>query len=219
MGLRKLGAGCPTGPAMPPGRWLGLGGTCAPAYASSLQRMLPICGQPKRSRGHFPGSVSSRVPDAGKLSFRAWGLCDLDDQRDQEFVDRSLPEDEARSHHRFPGRCHARGREQGIFRAASGRAGAAGRIERAGAGGADEAFAGTAGSGNFAGPATTGVCGDSRSIERAGRNSEVTDQSGKDRVGTDPATNGSEAVMKTGYGIKSLVFAGVEMEVSLGVEP
>ena len=36
MGLRKLGAGRPTGPAMPPGRRFGLGGTCAPSYASHL---------------------------------------------------------------------------------------------------------------------------------------------------------------------------------------
>ena len=67
MGLRKLGAGCPTGPALPPGRWLGLGGTCAPPLAPHFQCVLPLRRQPHRSRGYFPGSFPARIPDSRQL--------------------------------------------------------------------------------------------------------------------------------------------------------
>src|SRR5215472_6454332 len=79
MGLRKIGAGCPTGPAMSPGRWFGLGGTCAPPFAPHLQHLLPVHGQPHGGRRPGAGCIPSRVPDAGELPLGARRLCDVGD--------------------------------------------------------------------------------------------------------------------------------------------
>src|SRR5208337_4778280 len=87
MGRRKLGAGCPTGPAMPPGRWLGLGGTCASAYQAHLQYLLPICGEPHGSPRFVARGFPSSVPDVGELPVGARRLRNLDDQRDAQSAD------------------------------------------------------------------------------------------------------------------------------------
>lgn len=195
MGLRKLGAGCPTGPAMSPGRRLGLGGTCASPLASHIQHLLPVHRQPYGSRRSGPGCVPTGIPDIGKLPLRARRVCDLGNQRDAEFADRPLPEDEARSDYRFAGRCDAGGGEQRGFGAAAGSAGVAGRVERASAESFDSAFTGIARGGNLARLAAIGVCRDSECAVGAGRHGEVADQSRKDRTGTHPATNGSAASM------------------------
>jgi hypothetical protein len=218
MGLRKLGAGCPTGPALPPGRWLGLGGTCTPALASHFQCVLSVRRQSNRGRGYFAGSVLARVSNVGELSFGAWRVRNVDDQRDTKLADRPLSSNQTGSPDGFPGRRYASGGEQGIERASAGSAGAGERVERAGAVGAHEAFAGIARSGNLARPPATGVCGDSDSVGSAGGHGEVANQSRTHRIGKDFAANGSEAVMKTGGSKKSLVFRGAGNRLPLGVE-
>jgi hypothetical protein len=141
MGLTTLGAGCPTGPAMPPGPWLGLGGTCAPPLAPDLQRLLSVHRQSNRSGRFVAGSFYARVQDLGKLPLGARRLCDVGNQRDAKLADRSLPAHQAGSHYRFARRQDARGREQAIERAASRRIGLTGRIERASAKRVDKTFA------------------------------------------------------------------------------
>ena len=218
MGLRKLGAGCPTGPALPPGRWLGLGGTCTSALASHFQCLLPVRRQSNRGRGHFAGGILARISDIGKLSLGARGICDVDDQRDKKFADRPLPPDEAGSPDRFFGRCHAGSGEQGISRAPARSAGTGERVERASAIGAHQAFAGVTRGGDFARPATIRVCGDSAGVGSAGRHGKVSNQSRTNRIGKDFAANGSEAVMRTGGSKKSLLFQGAGNTLPLGVE-
>jgi hypothetical protein len=219
MGLRKLGAGCPTGPALPPGRWLGLGGTCTSALAPDLQCMLSVRRQSNRGRGYFAGSILAGVPDAGELSVGTRRICNVDDQRDQKFADRPLSQNQAGSPDGLAGRCHAGSGEQGIERATPGPAGAIERIKRASAIGADKTFAGVARGSDFARPAAIGVRGDSAGIGGAGRHGEVSNQSRTHRIGKDFAADGSKAVMSTGGNKENLVFRGAENSLPVGVEP
>src|SRR5215475_8073793 len=216
MGLRELGAGCPTGPAMPPGRGLGLGGTCAPSHAPSLQRMLSLCGQSHGSRGYFAGGVPAGVSYAGELPFGAWGICDVGNECDAELADRPLPAHEARSFDGFARRCHAGGGEQRIVGAAARPTSVARRIELAGAERVDAALTGVARSGDSAGPATTGVRGNSTDLGSTRRYGKVAHQSRTDRVGKDLAFDGSEAVMRTGAVREARGL--VKAEWSLGAE-
>jgi len=219
MGLKKLGAGCPTGPALPPGRWLGLGGTCAPTLAAHLQRMLPIRRKPDGSRGHLSGGFSTSLPDDWQLSLGARRICDVGDQRDSQSVDRSLPQNQARPANRFARRRDARRGEQGIGGTSARPASTGERVERASAIGPDETLSRVARSSNLARPAATRVRGDSASAGSTGRDSEVADQSRANRVGKDFATNGSEAVMRTGGNKRNLVFLGAGIRLPMGIEP
>src|ERR1700676_5646498 len=87
----NVGAGCPTGPAMPAGRRFGLGGACTPSHAPHLQHLLSVYGERHGGGGPVAGRVSAGVSDARELSFGAWWFCDVGDQRDAELADRSLP--------------------------------------------------------------------------------------------------------------------------------
>ena len=203
---------------MPPGRWLGLGGTCAPSHAPSLQRMLPIRGQSHRGRGYFAGSFPAGVPDTRELPLGARRICHLDDERHEELADRPLPADEARPLDGFPGRRHACGGKQGILGAAAGPTSAAWRIGRASAIGFDAAFPRIARGGDSAGPAAAGVRGDSTGAGGAGRNGEVANQPWADRTGAHIATNGCETFMKTRAKAENLIFVGAEAGRDLGVE-
>src|SRR5271165_2252134 len=89
-GAKQLGAGCPTGPTMPPGRWIGLGGTGASSHAPDFQPLLPIHRERNGRRGPVSGSVSASVSDPVELSISTRGVCDLDDQCDEKLADRSL---------------------------------------------------------------------------------------------------------------------------------
>ncbi len=218
MGLRKLGAGCPTGPAMPPGRWLGLGGTCASAHAANLQHLLSICRESHGSRGFDARCVPSRVPDIGKLPLGTRRICDVDDERNAQPADRSLPADEARPHNGFTGRQDAGGGEQSDVGAETRRIGALGRVERAGAKCADAAFAGIAGGGGLARPAATRVCRNTKCAGGAGRHGEVADQPRKDRVGEDLAADGSEAGMTKGVTMSLAVEVTAGTTLPMGVE-
>ena len=218
MGLGELGAGRPIGPALPPGRWLGLGGTCTSSLASHLQCVLPIRWQPNRSRGHYTGSVSASISDACELSFGAWRIRNVDDQRDKKSVDRSLSPDQTGQADRFLGRCHAGGGEQRIHGTAARSAGAAERVERTSAGRVDKTFAGVARSGDFERFAAVRVCRDTGSAGGAGRDGKVSHQPRTDRTGKDSAANGSEAVMRTGRKARNLVIVMAEVGLPLGVE-
>jgi hypothetical protein len=218
MGLRKIGAGCPIGPAMPPGRGLGLGGACASAFAPSLQRVLPIRRQSHRGRRYFAGGFLACVPNARELSFGAWGLCDVDDQRHTKPVDRPLPSNQKGPRDIFSRRFHGGGREQGIGGAAAGRASAARRTERAGAVSADPALARVTRSCDFARPAAVGVCGNSAGARSARGNGEVTHQPRAYRACAYIATNGCEAVMKLRTNARNLVFVEATVALPVGVE-
>jgi hypothetical protein len=219
MGLKKLGAGCPTGPAMPPGRWLGLGGACAPSFAAGLQHMLPIRGQSHGSRRYLAGGFSPRVSDARKLSFGARWICDVDDKRDAKSADRPLPEDETRPGDRFSGRRHACCGNEGVRGPAAGRTSAIRRAEQPSRDSLDAPFAGVARGRNFAGPAAIGICRDSAGFERPRGHRQVTDQSRTHRTSAHIATNGCEAVMKLRTRGKNLVFVEATTLLPVGVEP
>ena len=195
IGAKQLGAGCPTGPAMPPGRRFGLGGVGASPYAPHIQLVLPVHREWHGSRRPLSGSVLEGVPDVGKLSSGTRRVCNLDDQRDTEPADRPLPSNEAGPHHRFAGRRHAGGGEQRVGGASPRPASAAWRVERASADGFNQTLTGVTGSGNITRLAATGICGDSTEPGSAGGYGKVTDQSGTYRIGTNFATNGSTAIM------------------------
>jgi hypothetical protein len=218
MGLGELGAGRPIGPALPPGRWLGLGGTCTSSLAPHFQCVLSIRWQPNRSRGHYARSVSASVPDAGELPVSARRVCNLDDQRDKKPADRSLSANQTRPSDRFTGRRHASNGEQGIRRAATGPASAAERVERSGTERINKAFARVARGSNFERFAAVGVCRDSGTAGGAGGDREVSDQPRTDRIGKDPATNGSETVMRTGTETRNLIIVRAEISLPVGVE-
>ena len=218
MGLRELGAGCPTGPALPPGRWLGLGGTCTSTLAPHLQHLLSIRWQPNRGRGHFTGGLLASVPDSGKLPLSPRRLCNLDDQRDQKSADRPLSPYQTRSADRFSRRSYARGGEQRIYGSAPRPAGPDERVERPDSKRADQALAGVTRSGHFARPPAIGICGDSARAGSARRHCEISNQSWTYRVSQDLATNGSKTVMRTGEIIKNLVILRERMSFPVGVE-
>jgi hypothetical protein len=218
MGLGELGAGRPIGPALPPGRWLGLGGTCTSSLASHLQCVLPIRWQPNRSRGHYTGSLSARVSNARELSFGTWGVYDVDDQRNQESADRSLSPNQTGPADRLTGRCHAGGGKQRVRGEAAGSASALERVEWTGSKRTDQTFAGVARGGHSERFATTGICPNSGSIGRTGRDGKVSDQSRADRIGKDSAENGSAAVMKTGRRARNLVIVRAAVSLPVGVE-
>ncbi len=211
IGAEQLGAGCPTGPALPPGRWFGLGGTGASTYAPDLQFVLPIYREWHGGRGPFSGSISEGIPDAGKLSIDARRICNVDDERHPKSADRSLSANEAGSDYGFAGRCDAGSGEQRVVRAASRRTGAAERVERAGADGTHETLAGIAGSGYIARLAAAGLCRDSAEPGGTRRNSKVAHQPGTYRIGTDFAANGSAAIMSG----RKIVMAGVRQNRNL----
>ena len=76
-GARQIGAGCPTGPAMPPGRRFGLGGTGASTHAPDFQPVLPVYRERHGSRGPLKSifaSVRTRQP------LGPWRIRNLDDQ-------------------------------------------------------------------------------------------------------------------------------------------
>ncbi len=208
IGAKQLGAGCPTGPAMPPGRWFGLGGTGASTYAPDLQPVLPVYRERHRSRGFVSRGISAGVPYARELSLSARWIRHVDDQRYQKPADRSLPANEAGSHYGFAGRCYAGGGEQRVVGAASGRTSAAPRVERAGTDGANQAFAGVARGSDSARLATTGLRGNSAEPGGTGRYGKVAHQPGTNRTCQDFAANGSKAIMSK----RRLVMAGVELD-------
>ncbi len=194
IGAKQLGAGCPTGPAMPPGRRFGLGGTGASSYAPDIQPMLPVYREWNGGRGSLSGSISASVPDAGELSLGARRICDVDDQRHAKPADRPLSPNQARPNNGFTGRCNASGGEQRIGRPSARRAGTFGRVERASASCIDQAFAGVTRGSYFAGLAATGLCGNSTKSGSARRYRKVTNQPGTYRIGTDFAADGSRAI-------------------------
>jgi hypothetical protein len=195
IGAKQFGAGCPTGPTMPPGRWISLGGTGASAYAPDFQHMLPVHREWYGCRGSFAGSFFAGISHLGELSIGTRWLCDLDDQRHKKSADRSLPENETGSHYGFAGRRDAGGGEQGIGGPKTGPAALVGRVEFAGAIGVDQAFAGIARGSDFAGSTATRLRGDSADACRAGRHGEVSHKPGTHRTGADFAANGSRAIM------------------------
>ncbi len=195
IGAKQLGAGCPTGPAMPPGRWFGLGGTGASTYAPDFQSVLPVYRERHGGRGSVSRSISKGVPDAGELPFGTRRICHLDDERNQEPADRSLPSNETGPDYGFAGRCHAGGGEQGIVRSASRRAGTAPGTERAGADSTYETLARIARGGYIARFAAAGLCGNSAQPGSTGRNCKIAHQPRTYRTGTNFATNGSKAIM------------------------
>jgi len=173
IGAKQFGAGCPTGPAMPPGRWLSLGGTGASAYAPDLQSVLQIYRERNRSRGFIAGSIHESVPNVGELPIGTRGLCNVDDQRHAKPADRSLPANEAGQDHGFVGRCHAGSREQGILGTAAGSTRVVGRVELASADRTEEIIAGIARSGHFARFTTARLRGDSANAFGTGRNRKI----------------------------------------------
>lgn len=219
MGLRKLGAGCPTGPAMSPRRRVGLGGACTSTYAPDLQHLLPVHGEPNRGRRFVAGRFSAGVQDVAELSFRAWGLWNLGYERDAKPADRSLPENQAGPVDGFAGRQNAGGREQRVGGTQAGPASVAGRVERTSTKGIDAAFAGIARGGDFAGSAAAGIRGDSSGAGSTGRNGQVTNQSRAHRTGAYIAGNGSEAVVKGGRRILVLRICGTGFIPSAGGKP
>ena len=194
IGAKQLGAGCPTGPAMPPGRRFSLGGAGASSYAPDLQPMLPVYRERHGGRGSLSGSISASVSDAGELSFGARRIRYVDDQRHAKPADRSLSPNQARPDNGFAGRCNAGGGEQRVGRTAARRAGAVGRVERASASGVDQAFAGVTRGGYFARLAATGLRGDSTESGSARGYRKVTNQPGTYRISTDFAADGSRAI-------------------------
>ena len=203
IGAKQLGAGCPTGPAMPPGRRFGLGGASASPHSPHLQPVLPVHRERHGGRGPLSGSVFEGIPDAGELSLGTWRFCNMDDLRHTEPADRPLPSNEAGPYNRLARRCHASDRKQRVGGATSRRASAARRIEFASTGGFDQAFPGIAGGCYIARFAAVGICRDSAESGRAGRYGKVTHQSRTYRIGTNFATNGSRAIMSR----KALVMA------------
>src|ERR1700751_1394569 len=153
---------------MPPGRRFSLGGACTPPHAPHLQHLLPVYREWSGSRGSVAGRVCAGVPYTRELSVGAWRVCDLAHQRYTQLADRSLPALEAGSIDRFAGRRHAGGGKQGVGRATPGRAVVAWGAEFASASSLDQALAGPTGSGDLAGLATAGVCGDTASFGGAG---------------------------------------------------
>ena len=194
-GARQIGAGCPTGPAMPPGRWFRLGGTGASTHAPDFQPVLPVYRERHGSRGPLSRSIFASVPDAWQLPLGTRRIRNLDDQRHEKLADRSLPADQAGPDYRFAGRCNGGGGEQGVGGTTARPASAIGGIECASADGADQAFTGIARGGNTARLATTGLRGNSTEPGGAGGYRKVTHQPGSHRVGTNFATNGGRAIM------------------------
>src|SRR5437879_6218817 len=139
---------------MPPGRRFGLGRACAPPFAPNLQHLLSVYGEWHRGGRSFAGRFLAGLPDSGELPVSAWRVCNVGDERDAKLADRSLPADETGPGDRFAGRCDAGGGKQGVGGTATGRAGTAGRAERASAEGVDQAFGGIAGGRDFEGLAT-----------------------------------------------------------------
>jgi len=219
MGLRKLGAGSPTGPALPPGRWLGLGGTCTSSLSSHFQCLLSLRWQSHRSRGYFPGGVSAGLPHLGNLSLRSRWFCHLDDQRDQKFAHRPLSSHQARPADRLARRCYARGREQGILRSSSGSTGFDERVGLSSAIRAYSPFPGITRGCHSPRPPAIGVRRDSAGLSCAGRHRQVSHQSWAHRVGQDLVPDGSPAIMTLRAHSRNLVFLGAAPTLPVGVEP
>jgi|SRR5579863_70092 len=193
-----IGSGRPTGPAMPPGRWTGVGGTCAQAFPASLQPMLPVHQQFERSRGPEPRSFPAHLPHAGKLSHGIWRLSNMVDQRDAQSAGRPLSTVAARPDDRFFGRPASSGRGKAFAGAHAGQSGHGARIEPASAVSAIPAFAGIARGDHFARLAGPGIQRDSAGSVRAGRYGKIADQSRAHRTGANSAGHGSEAIVAAG---------------------
>src|ERR1700735_1018137 len=89
--LIAIGARCPTGAGMSPGRWGLLGGTCTAARAAGVQFVLPVYGQRDGRRRSEPGSFSADLQNAAELQSFVRGVRNLADQRDAEFAGGPLP--------------------------------------------------------------------------------------------------------------------------------
>src|SRR5690348_3549304 len=118
-----IGSGRPTGPAMPKGRWAGLGGTRAPALAASLQPLLSLYEQFERSRGFVAGSVLADLSDPGELSHGLRRFSDVADQRHAQSAGGSLPQVAARPHDRRSRGCAAGGGRKAFAGAHAGQSG------------------------------------------------------------------------------------------------
>ena len=210
IGANQFGAGCPTGPAMPPGRWRSLGRTGASPHSPDLQSVLSLYRQWHGGRGFVAGSIPAGVPDTRKLSFGPRRISDLDDQRHAKPADRPLPSYQAGPDYGFSRRCDAGGGEQRVGGTPARRASVVGRTERPSAGGADEIITGVARSSHLARFAAAGLRGDPANAGGAGRNSKIANQPRTHRAGTDFATNGSGAAIMRKREVGKVAVAAIE---------
>ena len=169
----RVGAGCPTGPAMPPGRRFSLGGACTSPLTPHLQYLLPVHRQQRRGRGSLTGSILARLSYFGQLSISARRFRNLGNQRHSQPLDRSLPAHQARPDDRFARRCHAGRREQGIGGTQARPAALAQRAQLAGSGCLDQAFARITRSRHFAGLAAIGIHRNTTSFIRTRRDGKI----------------------------------------------
>ena len=171
----RVGAGCPTGTAMPPGRRFSLGGACTSPLAPYLQYLLPVHRQRRRSRRSLAGSFSARLSHLGELSVGARRFRDLGNQRHSQSLDRSLPAHQARPDDRLSRRCHAGRREQGVRGTQARPAASAQRAQLAGADRSDQAFARTTRSRHLARLAAIGIHRNTTGFIRTRRNGKIED--------------------------------------------
>lgn len=190
-----IGTGRPTGPAVPPRRWTGVGGACSPARAARLQHMLSLHQQFIGSRGSEPGSFPAHLPHAGQLPHSIRRLSDLAHQRDTQSVGGPLSPFPARPHDRRDrGRAACGGRE--AFSCAHTRQSCDGAgIEYASTVRAVAPFAGITRSGHFERFAGLGIQRDSTGSFRARRYGKIAYQSWPYRISANLAGHGSQTLV------------------------
>src|SRR5215469_13854825 len=192
----RIGAGRPTGSAVPPGRRVGLGATRTGAHATGIQPVLPVHGQFDGSGGLEPGGFSEDLSHAPKLPPSRRGVSNVADQRDAELAGRSLPADAARPAYGFDRGSDAPARRETFFGANAGPLGAGSGVEWAIAAGALEAVARIARSGDLARFAEFGIQRDSGRAAGAGRHGKIENQPRADRAGQGAGADGSAAGIK-----------------------
>lgn len=193
--VRKMtiGSGRPTGPAVPPGRWAGLGGACPAPRSARLQLMLSLHQQFVGGGRPQPGGFSAYLQDARELPHGIWRFSDMVDQRYAQPVGGSLPAFTARPDDRCARGRFAGGRGKAFAGANAGQSSHGAGIECPSAVSAFTPFAGIAGGGHFARLAGLGIRRDSAGSFCARRYGKIANQSRADRISAHFAGHGSRA--------------------------
>src|SRR5579862_1833783 len=200
--LTTIGVRRPTGGAMSPGRWAGLGRTRPEAHEASVQHLLPLHEQPDGSGRPEPGSFSSGLQDALELSSRIRRFSHVADERDAESSGGSLPEIAAGSDDGFDRGHDAGSRREAIVGADAGQDRACLGAEPASAARTREALAGTSRSGDLARPAGFGIQRDSNSAASARGNGEIENQPRALGAGAYTGRNGISELKPVGEGLR-----------------
>ena len=190
-----IGSGRPTGPAMPPGRWTGMGRVGSPAHPARLQFVLSLHQQFDGSRRPQPGGLSANLQNACKLSNGLRRLSHVAYQRHPQPSGGSLSPITPRPHDRCARGCPSgrRGKAFAGTHARQGRHGAG--IERAGAVRPIASFAGVARSNHLARLAGFGIQRDSAGSFGARRYGKIANQSRARRISAHLTRYGSQALV------------------------